>query len=227
MKVTEIFRSIQGEGPYTGMSAAFVRLEGCNLKCTFCDEAKVMRELGFLVSSEKLYEMIDAMPASQLIVFTGGEPMLQQEELTDLIKVIHERGLWGNPNPTIQIETNGTVELLPELSYIYKRKDNVKQVHFVVSPKSQKDYMCLIDPSTYNVTLKYVVNEDLTVRMVHNVMRKWPWIDCYLNCQDNDFGTWMPRVMEILAACTGTGLNIRMGTQMHKIWGEMKLNYGG
>lgn len=96
MRVNEIFYSIQGEGAHSGEAAIFVRLSGCNLKCSFCDtEHQPYQDL----TEDEICAEIAKYPAS-LVVITGGEPTLQLTE--KLIGKIHEL------SKTVAIETNGT-----------------------------------------------------------------------------------------------------------------------
>jgi 7-carboxy-7-deazaguanine synthase len=75
MKVNEIFYSIQGESSFMGRPSAFVRLTGCDLRCSFCDTEYAFYE-GTEMSTEDILEAIEAYPA-RLVLVTGGEPMLQ------------------------------------------------------------------------------------------------------------------------------------------------------
>ena len=96
MRVNEIFYSIQGEGAHSGEAAIFIRLSGCNLKCSFCDtEHQPYQDL----TEDEICAEIAKYPAS-LVVITGGEPTLQLTET--LIGKIHEL------SKTVAIETNGT-----------------------------------------------------------------------------------------------------------------------
>ena len=96
MRVNEIFYSIQGEGAHSGEAAIFLRLSGCNLRCSFCDtEHQPYQDL----TEDEICAEIAKYPAS-LVVITGGEPTLQLTET--LIGKIHEL------SKTVAIETNGT-----------------------------------------------------------------------------------------------------------------------
>jgi organic radical activating enzyme len=102
LQVSEIFHSIQGEGPFAGRSAIFIRLAGCNLQCPKCDTEYPVRGthvVGSLVAKVKeLEEPLKCMP---IVVITGGEPFRQNISL--LVTKLHEAGF------QIQIETNGTI----------------------------------------------------------------------------------------------------------------------
>ncbi|HPM82958.1 MAG TPA: 7-carboxy-7-deazaguanine synthase QueE, partial [Candidatus Anammoximicrobium sp.] len=79
MRVSEIFKSVQGEGFLTGTTSAFVRAAGCNLRCWFCDTpfASWYPE-GEDLSVEEILERIGRFETSH-VVLTGGEPMLFAE----------------------------------------------------------------------------------------------------------------------------------------------------
>ena len=88
MFITEIFKSIQGEGTRAGRPCIFVRLTGCNLRCTWCDTAYAFHG-GQKMDVEEVMERVEALRGSAvgapLVELTGGEPLLQEEiyPLTD------------------------------------------------------------------------------------------------------------------------------------------------
>jgi organic radical activating enzyme len=113
----EIFSSLQGEGPSTGMPVAFVRLSRCNLACTWCDTAYTWRFEGdnrphrdgvaferkanqVTLSPAEAAERIAALGQKRLVI-TGGEPLLQAGALTEMLAHL--------PDIAVEIETNGTV----------------------------------------------------------------------------------------------------------------------
>ena len=85
MQITEIYRSFQGESSFAGLPCPFVRLTGCNLRCTWCDS-----EYTFTGGKKMLLEEVGAevrrLAASGLVEITGGEPMLQQREVLPLME---------------------------------------------------------------------------------------------------------------------------------------------
>jgi len=108
--VAEVFGpTFQGEGPSTGRRAGFVRLGRCNLDCTWCDTPYTWDWHRFDAATElrratvsSILDDLDAM-TPEIIVITGGEPLLQQRNLVPLIDGCAERG-WP-----AEIETNGTI----------------------------------------------------------------------------------------------------------------------
>ena len=102
MKIAEIFRSLQGEGTNQGKPCLFIRLAGCNLKCHWCDTPE-SRSGGIEMNLDSILEQVWRINPSYVCI-TGGEPLLQREELESLVSSLCKRGT------TIDIETNGTVD---------------------------------------------------------------------------------------------------------------------
>ena len=90
MKVNEIFSSFQGEGVYTGVPATFLRLSDCNLNCSFCDtEFKDYKNLSVELVKESILQHMKNHN-THLLVVSGGEPLLQYDELKELIEGFQE-----------------------------------------------------------------------------------------------------------------------------------------
>lgn len=134
LPITEIFSSIQGEGPYVGVRQLFLRLPKCNLKCPYCDTetkipeqlrvekvpgTQVFSKLANPLSLEQLLELLQSYDLSlhHSLSVTGGEPLLWADELAVLLPVLKAKGL------KIYLETNGTLldqllQLLPLIDII-------------------------------------------------------------------------------------------------------------
>ncbi|MCI9539277.1 MAG: putative 7-carboxy-7-deazaguanine synthase QueE [Eubacterium sp.] len=106
-QVVEIFQSINGEGQRAGERAAFVRMKGCNLACSYCDTSWAnepeasFRNMGIGEILDKLSEF-----HVKNVTVTGGEPLVQKE-IVLLLKVLAEAGY------RVEVETNGSVPLEP------------------------------------------------------------------------------------------------------------------
>ena len=83
MNVTETFVSLQGEGKHQGKPCFFLRLSGCNLRCTWCDTAYAF-EKGTERSIEDIVKEISESKV-RYVCITGGEPLLQKKELLPLL----------------------------------------------------------------------------------------------------------------------------------------------
>jgi 7-carboxy-7-deazaguanine synthase len=102
LSVNEIFYSIQGESTYAGKPCVFVRLAGCDLRCTWCDTAYAFNE-GRRMSVEDVVHQVEGY-GSPLVEVTGGEPLLQED-----VYPLMERLLDGGR--TVLLETGGQINV--------------------------------------------------------------------------------------------------------------------
>jgi len=143
MKVNEIFESLQGEGPLMGRPMLFIRLSGCNLDCEWCD-TKYARDEGVEMS---VTEIVDKILESDLlyVCWTGGEPLLQVDDIKMVIKrTIHKKHC---------LETNGTQTIPHGIfeSAIVSPKD------LNSSPVSNADYFkFIVRPNEFQDIVSYV-----------------------------------------------------------------------
>jgi 7-carboxy-7-deazaguanine synthase len=86
MQVTEIYKSLQGESTYAGLPCVFVRLTGCNLRCSWCDTEYSFYGGKKMTSEQVLDEVERLSPNGGYVEITGGEPMLQERELIPLMQ---------------------------------------------------------------------------------------------------------------------------------------------
>jgi len=86
MQITEIYKSLQGESTYAGLPCVFVRLTGCNLRCSWCDSEYTFQG-GRKMTQEEIWNQVNRLsPNGGLVEITGGEPMLQERELVPLMQ---------------------------------------------------------------------------------------------------------------------------------------------
>lgn len=149
LAVNSVFHTIQGEGPFAGSPAIFVRLAGCNLQCPLCDTEYTNRtELRVEEIEQRIRGAVTpnhTLP--NLIVLTGGEPFRQP--ITKLVYHLLMRGF------RVQIETNGT--LFRPLPY------GVDTLTIVCSPKAGKlnrELAPHIDAFKYVATRESLIGSD-------------------------------------------------------------------
>jgi organic radical activating enzyme len=122
LSVKEVFHTIQGEGPFAGMPAVFVRLAGCNLRCVWCDtdfDNGVDVHTFNLINQIRDMSVNHSLKVTTLVVITGGEPLRQN--IYPLTSALITLGY------SVQIETAGTT--MP--------RELPSEVHIVCSPKTQ------------------------------------------------------------------------------------------
>ncbi|HLW87142.1 MAG TPA: radical SAM protein [Terriglobales bacterium] len=100
MQITEIYKSIQGESTHAGLPCVFVRLTGCNLRCSWCDSEYTFTG-GHRMSMEEVLEEVEHLSPGGLVEITGGEPMLQEKEVVPLMQRLLDDGY------TVLLETSG------------------------------------------------------------------------------------------------------------------------
>jgi 7-carboxy-7-deazaguanine synthase len=92
MQITEIYKSLQGESTYAGLPCVFIRLTGCNLRCTWCDSEYTFQGGRKMTAEQVLDEVNGLSPDGGLVEITGGEPMLQEREVVPLMRQLIESG---------------------------------------------------------------------------------------------------------------------------------------
>lgn len=104
MLITEIFASVQGEGVRVGLPTVFVRLNRCNLRCTWCDSAYTFTG-GVRMSVDEVIAAVERLRPLANVCITGGEPLVQRRELRLLID-----RLLGLPwVRSVEVETGGSL----------------------------------------------------------------------------------------------------------------------
>lgn len=147
VQVHKVWYTIQGEGPFAGMPAVFVRLSGCNLRCWFCDTHWDDATDPYVPVTDLVSQAVCAMPPHcRLVVITGGEPARQNMGL------FIERVLDARPGTVFQVETSGSLWM------DWLDHDNV---YVVVCPKTPR-VDARIASRLDSVTWKYVIEDGRT-----------------------------------------------------------------
>lgn len=131
LAVHSMFLTLQGEGPFTGHPAVFIRLAGCNLQCPGCDTIYTGPEVQALDAREIVNRAKELAINTKvhLVVITGGEPFRQH--LTDLCRMLVISGF------NVQIETNGTLPVSEGLvGYLSRDLHEFPRTYIIVSPKT-------------------------------------------------------------------------------------------
>ncbi len=146
LRLIELYRSVQGESSFAGVPCIFVRLAGCNLRCSWCDSEYTFTGSQPFTNDEIIRE-IESLQPCRLIEFTGGEPMLQARELLPLMERLLTAGY------ELMIETSGERPLA----------DVPKAVHKIVDVKCPGSGMAHtfrldnLDALTSNDEVKFVL----------------------------------------------------------------------
>lgn len=170
--VTSVFRTIQGEGPYAGYPAVFLRLAGCNFgdkedHCSWCDTSFQFDKGQKYTGHELMYELTSqrGYASTDILVITGGEPTLQPALVPFLAAI-------GPQFKRVQIETNGTqAAFFKELERIEDEVGGEVSEDFryvrpsiVVSPKASAKAGRIPEPADvvkrYASCFKFVISSD-------------------------------------------------------------------
>jgi len=218
MVITEIFKSIQGEGTRAGLPCIFVRLTGCNLRCTWCDTAYAFHG-GTKYSVDEVIEKVRALSGAgpdrlPLVEITGGEPLLQPETpalaenllsagYTVMIETSGEKFVGTLPREVIKIvdvkcPDSGEADTFDSANL--EAVDAKDEIKFVIA--TRRDYEFARDFMAQH-RLPARVREVLFSPVFPDPAGAWPGLSA------RELAEW------ILA----DGLPVRIGLQLHKfIW---------
>jgi 7-carboxy-7-deazaguanine synthase len=206
MKVCEIFASIQGESSLIGIPMVFIRLTGCNLRCTYCDTKYAYTE-GQEMSIRKIINTVKNFRL-KFVEITGGEPLLQTEvyELMDeLVK-----------NYNVLLETNGSLS-------IEKVNSKIKVIMDIKTPGSG------MSDKNYLENLNFLKKKD-EVKFVLTDRNDYDWAKDFIKKNNINvreilfspaFGSLNPQ--DLARWILEDALPVRMNLQIHKyIFGEIR-----
>lgn len=228
LTITEIFRSIQGEGTRAGLPCIFVRLTGCNLRCTWCDTAYAFHG-GTKMSVEEVLSRVNELSLASaqkekgdagipqkisLVELTGGEPLLQPEAFPLAQKLL-------DSGYRVMVETSGErpVAALPrdvikivDIKCPDSGEPNTFQMENLESLDAKDEIKFVISTRRdYEFARNFTAQHDLA-RRVHQVIFSPVYAD--------PAGTWPGmNAQDLVEWILADGLPVRLGLQIHKfIW---------
>jgi 7-carboxy-7-deazaguanine synthase len=201
MKINEIFYSIQGEGKWTGHPNIFLRLTGCNLRCSYCDTQYAYEE-GTEKSIQEIKNEILKFKCKKICI-TGGEPLIQ-EDILQLIDILIEK------NYEISIETNGSIDIKS-----LTKKDNLMISMDVKCPSSKmhkKMNLKNIILLKKKDQLKLIIANKKDYDFAKKILKEYkPNCDVFIQpvwgSDPQILANWILR----------DNLNVKLGLQLHKI----------
>jgi 7-carboxy-7-deazaguanine synthase len=201
MKVCEIFKSIQGESSYAGMPCTFIRLTGCNLRCSYCDTAYAYYNGRELSEDEIMSEVRRA--GIDLVEITGGEPLLQKE-VSHLIERLLDKG------HTVLVETNGS----QSIKEIDKRAIVILDIKTPGSDMSKEMDFSNLDFVKSSDEIKFVITSRGDYEWSKEIIQRFKLMEkCHL-LYSPAFGVLPPE--NLARWMISDGLKIRLNLQLHK-----------
>ncbi len=201
MKVCEIFTSIQGESSYAGMPCTFIRLTGCNLRCSYCDTTYAYYEGRDLSEDEIVNEVRRSV--INLVEITGGEPLLQKK-VYHLIKRLLDEGY------TVLVETNGS----QSIKEIDKRAVVILDIKVPGSGMSKEMDFSNLDSIKSNDEIKFVITNRMDYKWSKEIIDRYRLIDkCHLLLSPA-FGILPPA--DLARWLLEDRLTVRLNLQLHK-----------
>ena len=228
-EISEIFSSLQGEGPYLGVRQIFVRFGRCNMHCGYCDELEKMKEGVFTVYPlEKLLGEVDGLELErgphQAVSLTGGEPLFYAQFLKNFLPKLKEKGF------TTYLETNGT--LPKELAQVIKWCDIIAMDIKPSSSTGDRSF-----DEEHEVFLKVAIQKEVFVKVVITPGTRKDEIARAVDLVKN-INPKIPFIFQPLSDPLGISVqslkliereffylakeflhDVRVIPQMHKIWG--------
>jgi 7-carboxy-7-deazaguanine synthase len=207
VRVTEIFRSLQGESTRAGFPCAFIRLTGCSLRCVWCDSAYAFHGGADMTVTEAA-ERVAAL-GTELVEVTGGEP-LEQDGVYPLFERLLDLG------KTVMVETGGHVpldRLDPRVIKIVDVKApgsgmqaaNLPENLERLGPRDELKFV-LADRRDFDWAIDFVRGRNLDLRHVVTFSPVWEDLPAA------ELAQWI----------RDSGRNVRLGLQLHKVlWGDV------
>lgn len=211
-KVVEIFESINGEGRRVGQLAIFIRLQKCNLNCSYCDTRWANGDDApyTLMSEDEIYDRI-LKSGIKNITLTGGEPLLHKD-----VEILLEK-IGNNPNLSLEIETNGSIELE---KFSKLKNPPLFTMDYKLPSSKMENKMCLDNFKylTLKDTVKFVVGTIEDLKKAKEIIERYSLIGKCAVYFSPVFNSINPvEIVEFMKKNRLNGVNLQL--QIHKfIW---------
>lgn len=207
LKICEIFKSIQGEGLFSGSPTIFVRTTGCNLRCSWCD-TKYAYSGGKMMSIKESLKRLKNMKIKRVCI-TGGEPLLQPL----IYKLM--RALVNNKYE-ISIETNGSIDI----SKIPKKVSIVLDIKCPSSKESKNMDFKNLEILKKKDQCKFVIKDEKDYNYAKRIIKK----NKLAKKTNVVFSPlWGTKIRKFANLILKDNLDARLSVQLHKIiWGTTK-----
>ncbi len=212
LPMVEIFETIEGEGTRAGFPTVFVRLFGCNLRCSWCDTVYSYPpyEAETTMNIREITEQVSKYRSTHVCV-TGGEPLLYGDKSSALINAIAQL-------PQIQdihIETNGAIALDLFLAHIPSSKVRyVMDVKLPDSSESVRMHMANLALLRKQDEVKFVIASEADFRYAVHILEKYPTVA--LPLFSPVWGSLEPTKLVELMLAEGLS-HVKLNMQLHKI----------
>jgi 7-carboxy-7-deazaguanine synthase len=204
MKINEIFKSIQGETSYAGMPCIFIRITGCNLRCSYCDTTYAYED-GIEMPIGSILEYVAGFKA-KLVCITGGEP-LSEKDTPLLIDELLKR------NYTVLVETNGSLDI----RMIPQEAIKIMDIKCPDSNMSHLMHWQNINYLTKSDEVKFVLHSRSDYAWAKEVMEKYHLSETTNVLIGTVFDALLPRT--VVQWILEDDLDVRFQLQLHKyIW---------
>lgn len=211
-KVVEIFESINGEGRRVGQLAIFIRLQKCNLNCSYCDTRWANGDDApyTLMSEDEIYDRI-LKSGIKNITLTGGEPLLHKD-----VEILLEK-IGENPNLSLEIETNGSIELE---KFSKLKNPPLFTMDYKLPSSKMENKMCLDNFKylTSKDTVKFVVGTIEDLKKAKEIIERYSLIGKCAVYFSTVFNSIDPiEIVKFMKENRLNGVNLQL--QIHKfIW---------
>jgi len=205
LSVNEIYESIQGEGLLLGTLSVFIRLQGCNLRCPWCDQPNALEFKKISIPIEEITKKALSFRARHAVI-TGGEPLAQQN-LHVLVRDLLSEGF------SVQIETNGTL-------WHNGLETLADKIHITCSPKAVAKFFVHPRVLRWAKELKFVVDEEFSAEVLfREEFTKFLRENKVVLQPESNKRAFLTKALGIQKEMKLRGFNLRVLPQAHKIFG--------